>query len=227
MNHVWDTLMELFWLFLRFTISVLIHFLAFKNSLFLVSVHQECEQMMLFFWLNYTFKSLIYSHFRDMIGTDNDQSRLTHYSMRSCVFMCDDPPCTCDSLLLSFCLSADRHKTTPPPPPLSLNLLIFTEILSYFLHLSLSVYSFLPLLELFFITVSRCSKYGALQTADLGWTADPCISNATPKVPRLQGLPLCGCGRSAASVIHPLARSPASEYWFLFPQSPGERARKD
>lgn len=85
----------------------------------------------------------------------------------------------------------------------------------------------LALLELFFITVSHCSKYGAPQTADLGWTADPCISNSTPKVPRLQGLPPCGCGRSAASVIHPLARSPASEYWFLFPQSPGERGRKD
>lgn len=118
--------------------------------------------------------------------------------------------------LLFECLLTDiKHPPQSPHP--------HWDSLSPFLSLSLSSSPRV----VFHYGVSRCSKYGAPQTADLGWTADPCISNASPKVPCLQGLPLCGCGRSAASVIHPLARSPASKYWFLFPQSPGERARKD
>lgn len=119
--------------------------------------------------------------------------------------------------LLFECVLTDiKH----PPPPISSSSLRFP------FSISLSLLSSSPRV-VFHYGVSRCSKYGAPQTADLGWTADPCISNASPKVPCLQGLPLCGYGRSAASVIHPLARSPASKYWFLFPQSPGERARKD
>lgn len=161
------------------------------------------------------FISVVWTGVRWTITTKLHATLLSKY-----VFMLSGLSCT--FLILSslafIWVPADKNKMTPPTT---------TIISSSSLRCSLSHSSSLALLELFFITVSRCSKYGAPQTADLGWTADPCISNSTPKVPRLQGLPPCGCGRSAASVIHPLARSPASEYWFLFPQSPGERGRKD
>ena len=78
----------------------------------------------------------------------------------------------------------------------------------------------------------RSEQAEAVNTPLLGLRTqcDPTTSVSLTLLPRsLIPRPLClqlsGC--SAGPVIHQPARSPARGYWFLFPQSPRERERKD
>lgn len=119
------------------------------------------------------------------------------------------------------CLSM-YHRHLSVPLHLSVCLICLSRHLSLSGHPSLHRGSYFSLWR-----AGRGSKYAAPQTADPEWPRNPCVSDASPKVSHSKAPVLQRCVCSSDPVIHQPARSPARSYWFLFPQSPGERERKD
>lgn len=130
-------------------------------------------------------------------------------------------------------ITANSPKTWAAPvctSDLSASLPTFLSVLSVSLAIFLALTILLSGLRGSYFSSRRAgrgSKYPAPQTADPEWPCNLCVSDASPKVSRSKA-PVLQCSScSAGPVIHQPARSPARSYWFLFPQSPGERGRKD
>lgn len=117
-----------------------------------------------------------------------------------------------------------------PPTNLSASFYSFLSVLSVSLAIFLTLTILLfGLCGSYFSSwrTGRGSKYLAPQTANPEWPCNLRVSDASPKVSHSKASVLQCSGCSADPVIHQPARSPARSYWFLFPQSPGERERKD
>lgn len=134
--------------------------------------------------------------------------------------------------------NVDRHASTWTPP----RLIIYTPQSSLFPPLCVSHLSFLlppsfsplPSLPVCYMLVIF---HGGLPVEAvntpllrLQTQSDPAtlsVSDASPKVSHSKVPVMQRSGHSIHPVIHQPARSPARSYWFLFPQSPRERERKD